>query len=429
MANNYATLSELFVDVANAIRHKNGSTQAIIANNFPTEISNLRTGDFNYYNNNITAIADYEFYNCTDINNVSCINLTSIGKNAFEGCSKLKTIILWNNIEVIGENAFKGCFNTTIYCRAESKPDGWHENWNPDNCEVVWGYAPQESWNVSDNTEEIVTASLYNDVTNEGMYQLVVSGNGNMSTSSTSMPWKDYLNEINSIIISDGVTSISADAFYGCSNLTSVTIPDSVTSIGGNAFRGCNSLPSVTLPDSITSVGNKAFYDCASLKKVNITSLEAWCNIDFLDSSSTPFDLYNLYLNNQLITDLVIPDTITELKNMVFSSCVSFTSAIIPNSVTTIGRCAFYDCPNLTSISIPDSVTDIKYLALGKTAITSLTIPNSVLNIEDFIVNSCASLVSAIIPDSINKIPLATFAACSSLTSVTIPGSITIIEG
>lgn len=61
----------------------------------------------------------------------------------------------------------------------------------------------------------------------------------------------------------------------------------------------------------------------------------------------------------QYITDVVIPDSITEINHKAFENCTLLTGITIPNSVTKIGKFAFYFCTSLTEINIPDSVTSI----------------------------------------------------------------------
>ena len=79
-----------------------------------------------------------------------------------------------------------------------------------------------------------------------------------------------YNSNLIECIIPNTVTSISFNAFNGCSGLTSVTIPNSVTSIGINAFEYCSSLTNVTIGNSVTSIGEAAFYDCSSLTSVTM---------------------------------------------------------------------------------------------------------------------------------------------------------------
>ncbi len=163
---------------------------------------------------------------------------------------------------------------------------------------------------------------------------------------------------LTSITIPDSVT-IGDYAFYGCDSLTSITIPDSVT-IGSSAFGSCDSLTSITIPDSVTSIGDSAFYGCNSLTSVYITDIAAWCKIDFYDYDSNPlYYAENLYLNNELVTDLIIPDGVTSIGDYAFFYCYSLTNVTIPDSVTNIGDSAFGSCDSLTSITIPDSVTSI----------------------------------------------------------------------
>lgn len=74
------------------------------------------------------------------MNTIIPSTITSIEDNAFRGCSSLISIEISNSVTSIGDDAFIDCNNLTIYCEANSKPDGWDFNWNLSNCPVVWGY-------------------------------------------------------------------------------------------------------------------------------------------------------------------------------------------------------------------------------------------------------------------------------------------------
>ena len=211
--------------------------------------------------------------------------------------------------------------------------------------------------------------------------------------------------ELETVTIASG-TSIGGSAFYNCSSLTSVTIGNGVTSIGDKAFSYCSSLTSVTIGNSVTSIGGSAFWGCNALKGVHITDIAAWCNIEFGNYSNPLYYAHNLYLNNELVTDLVIPDSVTSIGDYAFYNCNSLTSVTIPDSVTRIGYGVFEYCYSLTSITIGDSVTSIGGYAF----------------------EYCRSLTSITIGNSVKSIGICAFYNCSSLTSVTIPDSVTSID-
>jgi len=158
---------------------------------------------------------------------------------------------------------------------------------------------------------------------------------------------------------------------------------------------------------------------------VKIMDIAAWCNIDFADMSANPLNSYgNLYLNNKLVTDLVIPDGVAEIKNYAFSRCSKLTSVTIPDSVTSIGDSAFSRCPKLTSVTIPDSVTSIGNSAFsGCSSLTYVAIGNSVTIIGNHVFYNCDSLTSVAIPDSVINIRDYAFSGCSSLKKIFYKGS------
>ncbi len=154
------------------------------------------------------------------------------------------------------------------------------------------------------------------------------------------------------------VTSIGEYAFYYCRTLTSVTIPDSITSINAEAFNMCSNLARVTIGNGVTNIGSNAFKMCTSLASVYISDITKWCAIDFANATSNPLCYTGkLYLNNELVTDLVIPEGVTSIGNYAFYRSWNLTSITIPDSVTSIGNYAFRDCLYITGITFDDTST------------------------------------------------------------------------
>ena len=273
---------------------------------------------------------------------------------------------------------------------------------------------------VSASADDVIQSGTWGNLTwelNQTTGELTISGTGaiNNFSSSSTKAWRKYSNYINSVTISNGVTSIGDYAFYKHSSLTSITIPDSVTNIGNYTFYGCMELTSITIPNSVKNIGERAFYKCSSLIRVSIPdsvrNIGEWAFRDCLG-----------------LTSITIPEGIKSIEVGMLYGCQSLKSFMIPESVTSIGNYAFECCDSLKSITIPDSVTSIgEWVFCDCSGLTSITISNNVTSIGESAFRGCSSLTSITIPDSVTNIGKWAFQDCTRLSSITIPNSVTSI--
>ena len=140
---------------------------------------------------------------------------------------------------------------------------------------------------------------------------------------------------------------VAENAFKGNGHITAVYLGEGVESIGENAFQGCTALKSIFVPSSVTSFGAFAFEGCESLESVYITDLVSWCARDFEGSWDNPLkNGADLYINGELLTDLVIPDGVTSIGAYAFFGCTSIVSVTLPEIIV-VGADAFGNCPNI----------------------------------------------------------------------------------
>ena len=190
------------------------------------------------------------------------------------------------------------------------------------------------------------------------------------------------------------------------------SIRKGVKIIGKRAFAFCNFLTNIIIPESVTNIGEHAFLCCYSLTSINIPE------------SVTRIEEWTFYYCKSL-KSIIIPDSVTSIGDSAFWGCDSLASITIPNSVTSIGDSAFSDCDSLTSINIPDSVTTIGDDVFSKCkSLKSINIPDGVTSIGARAFINCNSLMSISIPKSVKSIGDDAFTGCNSLHSLVISGFI-----
>ncbi len=164
---------------------------------------------------------------------------------------------------------------------------------------------------------------------------LTISGVGAMADyGHRGASWSSY--EVEKVEISEGVTSIGASTFEGCTSLTSIVIPASVTGIGDWAFAKCYALTVIDIPHSVTSIGISVFSECVSL------------------------------------TSITLPNSVTSIGDYAFEACFALRDITLPNSVTSIGTYAFF-CPSLSVVTcmnfVPPTLEGAAFDGISESAV------------------------------------------------------------
>src|SRR5574344_1052804 len=434
-----------------------------LVNTSTTSITIPATVTSNNVTYNVTSIGGNAFNGCSGLTTFDisgATNLTTIGAFAFYS-SGLTSVTIPASVTSIGESAFSLCSKLASIDLSKATA-----------LQAIGDFAFQNSIAATfiTTTGSPATAVKYNALTSIGEHAFQLC---------KGLTTFDISGATN-------LTAIGADAFFYCTGLTSITIPSSVTSIGDLAFYNCSGLNNLDISGAtnLTTIGVSAFRNCSAATFITTTPSPATAvKYDALTSIGayafnscsglTTFDLSgatNLTTIGEYafrscsgLTSVIIPSSVTSIGNYTFDGCSGLTSVTIPASVTSIGDKAFNDCSGLTSIDLSKATglqtigasafkhcsaakfitttgtpaTQVKYntlTSIGDNAfsgckLTSFDISGAtnLTTIGEYAFSSCSGLTSVTIPASVTSIENYTFYNCTGLTSVTIPASVTSI--
>lgn len=335
--------------------------------------------------NSVRGITADVFRGNTTIESIKFHNestLSEIPARAFEDCVNLASVTLPSTVTVFGKDAFKGT--------------AWLESYESD---------------------------------------YVVIGGALIA----------YLGDGGDVVIPDNVTKIYSYVFAGNENITSVTFSryNLMTSIEADTFLGCTNLSSVTLSENIDNVDRTAFADTEWIQNTStyLYYTDTYNGINrivlYLGSASEvriPSDVTEISANAfrgvTTMTTLIIPDNtkMTAIPANAFKNCTSLQIVTIPEAIKEIGEGAFEGTKWLTSSLASNGFVVVNGNLLGyKGSSSAVTVPDTVKVISKEAFRGITTITSIVIPDSVTSIEAYAFEGCTALSSITIGTGVTVI--
>ncbi len=211
----------------------------------PTTLQRVGEGAFAYCEQNLRELIFRD-------------GLLEIGKNAFQNCEQLESMVIPSTVQFIDSRAFTGCDSLTVtYCGTQEEWEMIYTGSFDDvTVDVPTGEAPDHG-----TTEDGLTWQIAEDGS------LTVTGEGPLTADEDI---RSNADRVTALVIGEGITEVGDSAFSGFTALTEVTLSETVTEIGSSAFADCAALTSIDLT-YVETLGGGCFFGCDALNLIDLS--------------------------------------------------------------------------------------------------------------------------------------------------------------
>lgn len=371
------------------------------------------------FGQDLMTVDDRAFYNCTNVTKLTFPDaITTIGDEAFYNCSSITEVTVGSKLQSIGASAFQKCGSFTAILL-------------PDNFTTMGASA-------FEGCKKLTVAKLGNSlraVPARAFKNCIALSEMTVPATSVSMGDQAFYNDsvLAVITMNDGLKTIGNEVFWNNSGIRTFTIPGTVTSIGSNSFYGCTNtsvlrfkdgegtltidsyytrskkIDDMTSRGSYTNRCNDYFYDCP----IKTLYLGRDLKYDYADNASV-YDYVDGYwkemsrasapfVNSTTLQKVTIGSKVTFLYNHLFHNCDKVTTIDIPASIANIYGNAFDDCSSLTATTFHDATN------------------NHTLTLGDYAFRNCATLPEVTFPRQLLSVGNYTYAQCPLLKTLSFP--------
>ena len=338
-----------------------------------------------YIGNGVISIGDSAFVGCMGIHHIILENVDQIGGSAFSGCGNITTVRVPNNT-IVELNAFYGCTSLLEFSGGDSIGRNAFVGCN--NLSFLHTNAHYIGDSAFIDCDSLSSITIYARHIGQSAFS--------------------DCDRLSQVMFGDSLQVIGNSAFANCDSLTLIS-PINAKTIGQLAFANCNRLTQVILGDSVQNIGNNAFINCDNILSINT-------NAKTIGNSA--------FANCDRLVSVTLGDSVQALGNRAFSGCFRINNVSLGEGITSIGNSAFSGCIRLTNPELPNSLATIGARAFDGCGDINgkLTFPASITHIGDSAYNGVGNITEIEMKGSTPPtIHAHTFAAVDSLVTVSVP--------